>query len=45
MDELKAINLIADESYALQPVEKSVFDAAQKYFFAKEALELEAELG
>jgi len=43
MDELKAINLIADESYALQPIEKSVFDAVQKYFFAKETLE--AELG
>ena len=45
MDELKAINLIADESYALQPIEKSVFDAVQKYFFEKEPLEAEVELG
>ncbi|MBU1668877.1 nitrogenase cofactor biosynthesis protein NifB [bacterium] len=38
MDELKAINLIADESYALQPIEKSVFDAVQKHFFEKDEM-------
>ncbi|HHD79015.1 MAG TPA: nitrogenase cofactor biosynthesis protein NifB, partial [Epsilonproteobacteria bacterium] len=43
MEELKAINLIADESYALQPIEKSVFEATKKYFFEKE--ELQRELG
>ena len=43
-DELKSINLISDDSYALQPIEKSVFAAAQKYFFANEA-KSEKELG
>jgi nitrogen fixation protein NifB len=33
MDELKSINLICDESYALQPIEKSVFEAVKKYFY------------
>lgn len=42
--ELKSINLISDDSYALQPIEKSVFAAAQKYFFANEA-KTEQELG
>ena len=28
MDELKSINLICDDSYALQPIEKSVFAAS-----------------
>ena len=41
--ELKSINLISDDSYALQPIEKSVFDAAKKYFFAEK--ESEKELG
>ncbi|XPV68483.1 MAG: nitrogenase cofactor biosynthesis protein NifB [Halarcobacter sp.] len=43
-DELAQINLISDDSYALQPIEKSVFAAAQKYFFAKEE-KTEQELG
>ncbi|RXJ81539.1 nitrogenase cofactor biosynthesis protein NifB [Arcobacter sp. F2176] len=43
-DELKSINLISDDSYALQPIEKSVFAAAQKYFFANES-KSEKELG
>jgi len=38
MDELKSINLIADESYANQPVEKSVFDAVKKHFFNEKEL-------
>ncbi len=42
-DELATINLISDDSYALQPIEKSVFEAAKKYFFQEK--ELEAELG
>jgi len=33
MDELKSINLIADESYANMPIEKAVFDAVQKHFY------------
>ncbi|WP_320035664.1 nitrogenase cofactor biosynthesis protein NifB [Halarcobacter sp.] len=41
--ELQSINLISDDSYALQPIEKSVFDAAKKYFFAEK--ESEQELG
>ncbi|XOB62325.1 nitrogenase cofactor biosynthesis protein NifB [Campylobacterota bacterium DY0563] len=41
--ELQSINLISDDSYALQPIEKSVFDAAKKYFFAEK--ETEQELG
>ena len=41
MHELQSINLIADESYALKPIEKSVFDAVQKHFYQK----LEKELG
>jgi nitrogen fixation protein NifB len=43
-EELNSINLISDDSYALQPIEKSVFAAAQKYFFAKEE-KTEQELG
>ncbi|WP_044419124.1 nitrogenase cofactor biosynthesis protein NifB [Halarcobacter anaerophilus] len=42
--ELKSINLLSDDSYALQPIEKSVFAAAQKYFFVNEA-KTEQELG
>jgi nitrogen fixation protein NifB len=42
-DELNTINLISDDSYALQPIEKSVFEAAKKYFFQEK--QLEAELG
>ena len=33
MSELKSINLIADESYALKPIEKSVHEAVKKHFF------------
>ena len=44
MDELKSINLICDDSYALQPIEKSVFTAVQKYFYSNEA-KTEQELG
>lgn len=36
MGELNEIGVIADDSYALQPVEKSVFEATKKYFFATE---------
>ena len=42
MSELEQINLIADESYAHQPIEKSVFDAVQNYFFQDKKLEKEA---
>ena len=41
--ELKSINLISDDSYALQPIEKSVFEAAKKYFYKE--VEVEQELG
>jgi nitrogen fixation protein NifB len=41
MHELNQINLICDESYALQPIEKSVFEAAKKYFFSDAVKELE----
>jgi nitrogen fixation protein NifB len=44
MDELKSINLICDDSYALQPIEKSVFAAVQKYFYSNEE-KSEKELG
>jgi len=43
-EELNSINLISDDSYALQPIEKSVFAAAQKYFFATNE-KTEQELG
>ena len=33
MDELKSINLILDDSYALEPIEKSVFAAVQNILF------------
>ena len=36
MSELESINLIADESYALQSIEKSVHEAVKKYFFKDE---------
>jgi nitrogen fixation protein NifB len=36
MDELKSIELICDESYAQKPIEHSVFEAAQKFFFKDE---------
>ncbi len=36
MDELRSIDLICDESYALQPIEKSVFEATKKYFYVRE---------
>ena len=38
MDELKAINLICDESYANQPIEKSVFEAVKKHFYSEKEL-------
>ncbi len=44
-DELNSINLISDDSYALQPIEKSVFAAAQKYFYATTESKAEQELG
>jgi nitrogen fixation protein NifB len=40
MDELKSINLICDDSYALEPIEKSVFAAAKKYFYSSEDKEI-----
>ncbi len=40
MAELGSIGLICDDTYALQPIEKSVFEATQKYFFR-----LEKEVG
>lgn len=40
-DELNSINLISDDSYALQPIEKSVFDAVQKHFYGSKDLEKE----
>jgi len=42
MSELQSINLIADESYANQPIEKSVHEAVKKHFFT---VEEEGELG
>jgi nitrogen fixation protein NifB len=42
MSELNEIGLIADESFALQPIEKSVHDAVLKHFYKEEK---EAELG
>ncbi|MGB5868408.1 MAG: nitrogenase cofactor biosynthesis protein NifB [Arcobacteraceae bacterium] len=38
MEELRSISLIADESYANQPIEKSVFDAVQKHFYSQKEL-------
>ena len=42
MDELRSIGLLCDESYALQPIEKSVFEAYKKYFVVTES---EKEIG
>jgi len=42
MDELRSIGLICDESYALQPIEISVFEAYKKHF---SVIELEREAG
>jgi nitrogen fixation protein NifB len=36
MSELQAIDLIADESYALQPIEKSVHESVLKHFYKSE---------
>lgn len=36
MEELNTINIICDESYAHEPIEKSVFKAYKKYFGVKE---------
>ncbi|CUV66584.1 FeMo cofactor biosynthesis protein NifB [Sulfurovum sp. enrichment culture clone C5] len=36
MDELKSIGLICDDSYALQPIEKSVHEIVKKLFFKNE---------
>lgn len=43
-EELNTINLISDDSYALQAIEKSVFEAVQKHFFSKEEV-IEKEIG
>ncbi len=40
MSELSEIGLVTDDSYSQQPIEKSVFDAVQKYFFQEEEVEL-----
>jgi len=42
MSELQSINLIADESYANMPVEKSVFEAVKAHFYTSKK---EHELG
>jgi len=42
MSELQSINLIADESYANMPVEKSVFEAVKTHFYTSKK---EHELG
>ncbi|WP_024953507.1 nitrogenase cofactor biosynthesis protein NifB [Sulfurospirillum arcachonense] len=36
MDELNSIGLICDESYALQPIERSVYEAYKKHFTCEE---------
>ncbi len=41
MSELQSINLIADESYANMPVEKSVFEAVKKHFYTEDTKEHE----
>ena len=41
MSELRSIDLIADENYALEPIEKSVHNAVKKHFY----FELEKEVG
>ena len=41
MSELQSINLIADESYANMPVEKSVFEAVKKHFYTESIKEHE----
>lgn len=38
MDELSSINVIADDSYANQPIEKSVFEAVKKHFYSEQEL-------
>jgi len=40
MDELNAINIICDDSYAQMPIEKSVHEAVCKYFFQTEEKEV-----
>ncbi len=40
MHELESISLIADESYALQPIERSVHEAVKKHFFSEKENEL-----
>jgi nitrogen fixation protein NifB len=42
MNELKSINLITDDSFALQPIEKSVHQAVLKHFYQNEK---EQEIG
>jgi len=39
MEELNTLGLICDDSYGLEPIEKSVFEATKKYFY-KSAKEL-----
>lgn len=36
MEELNSIGLVCDDSYALQPIERSVFEAVKKHFFTNE---------
>lgn len=39
-EELRKIDLITDDSYALEPIEKSVFQAAKKHFFYEKEMEV-----
>ncbi len=38
MNDLKQIDLICDDSYANEPIEKSVFNAVKKYFYTEKEL-------
>jgi nitrogen fixation protein NifB len=40
MDELKSIGLLCDDSYALKPIEISVFEAVQKHFYGSKEKEI-----
>lgn len=35
-DELKSINLISDDSYAFEAIEKAVYEASMKHFYSKD---------
>ncbi|AXX93221.1 nitrogenase cofactor biosynthesis protein NifB [Malaciobacter molluscorum LMG 25693] len=39
-EELRKIDLITDDSYALEPIEKSVFEATKKHFFYEKEKEV-----